>query len=154
MKVAFDTSVIVAAMVEAHPQHARARWWLGPRRKLDRIASWHAYAEAWAVLTALPIEPRVTGEVAAAVLERLGGVLRFVMPRRATYPSAVARCTARGLRSSAVYDALHLVTAEGEAAELFLTFNIEDFARLAEPRGPRILAPPDPPGMPPPPDAP
>jgi hypothetical protein len=55
------------------------------------------------------------------------------------------------LRSGAVYDALHLVTAEVEAAELFLTFHIEDFTRLSEPGGPRIVAPPDPRGMPPPP---
>lgn len=149
MKVALDTSVIVAALVESHPHHRRASWWLRPQRKLDRIASWHAYAEAWAVLTALPIEPRVSGEVAAAVLERARRSVRFVGPRATTYPSAVRRCSARALRSGAIYDALHLVTAEGEAAELFLTFNGEDFVRLAEPEGPRIAAPPDPPGMPP-----
>jgi len=148
VKVALDTSVIVAALVEAHPHHARASWWLRTRRKVERVASWHAYAEAWAVLTALPIEPRVPGEVAAAVLERARRSITFVAPRSATYPAAVARCNARALRSGAVYDALHLVTAEGEAAELFLTFNVEDFVRLAEPRGPRIVAPPEPPGMP------
>jgi predicted nucleic acid-binding protein len=151
VKVALDTSVIVAALVEAHPNHGRASWWLRPRRKLERIASWHAYAEAWAVLTALPIEPRVSGEVAAAVLERARRWVGFVAPRSATYPSAVGRCNARALRSGAVYDALHLVTAEAEAAELFLTFNLEDFTRLSEPGGPRIVAPPDPPGMPSPP---
>jgi predicted nucleic acid-binding protein len=148
VKIALDTSVIVAAVIADHPQHARASWWLRTRRRMERIASWHAYAEAWAVLTALPIEPRVSGEVAAAVLERLRRSVRFVAPRAATYPTAVGRCSAHGLRSGAIYDALHLVTAEGEAAELFLTFNIEDFTRLAEPNGPRIVAPPDPPGMP------
>jgi len=149
VKVAFDTSVIVAAVVEDHPHHARASWWLRKRRKVEGVASWHAYAESWAVLTALPIEPRVTGEVAAAVLERLGRTVRFVSAGRAAYPNAVGRCAARALRSGAVYDALHLVTAEREAADLFLTFNIDDFVRLAEPGGPRIVAPPDPPGMPP-----
>jgi len=147
VKVALDTSVIVAGVIEAHPHHTRAGWWLRAHRNIERIASWHAYAEAWAVLTALPIEPRVSGEVAAAVLQRVRRSLRFVAPRSATYPSAVARCSARGLRSGAVYDALHLVTAEGEAAELFLTFNVQDFTRLTEPTGPRIAAPPDPPGM-------
>lgn len=148
MKVAFDTSVLLAAVVDAHPHHARASWWMRTRRKLVRTASWHAYAEVWAVLTTLPIEPRITGDVASAVLERLRRTVDFVVPRSATYPAAVARCNARGLRSGAVYDALHLVTAETEGADLLLTFNIEDFLRLAEPDGPRILAPPDPPGMP------
>jgi predicted nucleic acid-binding protein len=150
VKVAIDTSVIVAAVVEGHPHHARASWWLRARQNVERIASWHAYAESWAVLTALPIEPRVSGDVAAAVLERVRRSTRFVSARQATYPTAVSRCNARALRSGAVYDALHLVTAEQEAAELFLTFSVEDFLRLAEPGGPRIIAPPDPPGMPPP----
>jgi predicted nucleic acid-binding protein len=148
VKVALDTSVIVAAVIEAHPHHGRASWWLRTRRRIERVASWHAYAETWAVLTAPPIEPRVSGEVAAAVLERVRRSVSFLAPRSGTYPTAVSRCSARALRSGAVYDALHLVTAEGEAAELFLTFHVEDFARLAEPGGPRIVAPPDPPGMP------
>jgi predicted nucleic acid-binding protein len=152
VKVALDTSVLVAAVVEAHPHHVRATWWLRTRRKLERIASWHAYAETWAVLTALPMEPRVSGEVAAAVLERVRRSIGFVAPRSTTYPAAVTRCNARALRSGAVYDALHLVTAEAEDADLFLTFNVADFVRLREPGGPRIVAPPDPPGLPPPPE--
>lgn len=150
MKAALDTSVIIAGVIGDHPHHARARWWLRARRNLERIASWHAYAEAWAVLTALPIEPRVSGEVATAVLDRLRRSIRFVAPRTTTYPAAAGRCNARGLRSGAIYDALHLVTAEAEAADVFLTFNVDDFSRLSEPNGPRIAAPPEPPGMPPP----
>jgi hypothetical protein len=71
-----------------------------------------------------------------------------VAPRAATYPAAVTRCNARSLRSGAVYDALHLITAELESADLLLTFNVGDFARMSEPDGPRIIAPPDPPGLP------
>jgi predicted nucleic acid-binding protein len=148
VKVALDTSVLVAAVLEDHPGHARAAWWLRSEG-VERLATWHAYAEAWAVLTALPMEPRVTGEVAAAVLNRLGRYVRFVAPAASTYPAAVSRCAARSLRSGAVYDALHLVTAEAEAAELLLTYNTADFERMSEPDGPRILAPPDPPGLPP-----
>lgn len=149
MRVALDTSVLVAAVVEDHPQHERATWWLRADEAGERIAAWHAYAETWAVLTVLPMEPRLSGEVAAAVLNRLGRVVRFVAPSPDTYPAAVARCNARSLRSGAVYDALHLVTAEQESADLLLTFNVDDFARLAEPGAPRIVAPPDPPGLPP-----
>lgn len=149
MKVALDTSVIVAAVVQDHPHHARASWWLRTRRRIDRVASWHAYAESWAVLTALPLDPRVSGEVASAVLERVRRSVGFVLPKAGTYPAAAARCSARAVRSGGVYDAIHLVTAEAEGADLLLTFNVDDFMRLREHDGPRILAPPDPPGMPP-----
>lgn len=147
MKVALEASVLVAAVVEDHPHHGRAVWWLRTRTA-RRIACWHAYAETWAVLTNLPIEPRVSSAVARAILERLRRSVDFVAARPASYTTAVERCAARGLRSGAVYDALHLVTAEREAADLLLTFNERDFTRLAEPDGPRILAPPDPPGPP------
>lgn len=151
MRVGLDTSVIVAGVVEAHPEHGRARWWLEPREgpdAPDRVAAWHGYAEAWAVLTVLPLEPRVTGDAAAAVLERVARTVRFVAPDGAVYRTAVARCSGRSLRSGAVYDALHLVTAERESTDLFVTFNTGDFTRLAEPDGPRIVAPPLPPGLP------
>lgn len=151
LKVALDTSVIVAGVVAAHPHHERARWWLAPREgpeAAERLAAWHAYAESWAVLTALPMEPRVTGQVAAAVLDRVGRAVRFVEPVAATYRAAVGRCSGRSLRSGAVYDAVHLVTAERESADVFLTFHVDDFTRLAEPDGPRALVPPDPPGIP------
>lgn len=68
MKVAFDTSVLVAGLVEDDPEHARAVSWLTTDDTMERVAHGHAYAETWSVLTALPIELRVCGEVAAPVL--------------------------------------------------------------------------------------
>jgi predicted nucleic acid-binding protein len=148
MKVAFDTSVIVSALVEEHPAHRRAIWWLRSGESLIRIASWHAFAEAWAVLTAMPLDPPVSGQIALTVLERLRRVLTFVPPRANIYRDAAARCSGLGLRSGAIYDAIHLVTAELESADLLLTYNERDFTRLSGPDSPRILVPPDPPRIP------
>jgi predicted nucleic acid-binding protein len=146
VKVAIDTSVIVPILLTDHLHHLRAIWWVDEARDFDRCASWHAYAESWAVLTAMPIDPRVTGEVARAALERLRTRIDFVPPRAKVYSAAVQRCAQRGVRSGAIYDALHLVSAEAEAADVLLTFNERDFKRLANPTGPRIVVPPDPPG--------
>lgn len=41
-----------------------------------------------------------------------------------------------------MYEALHLVAAEEWGADLFLTFNVEDFKRLGTEEGPRIVVPP------------
>jgi len=73
----------------------------------------------------------------------------LVIRGRLRYPAAVRRCAARGLRSDAVYDALHLVTTDAASADVFLTFDVDDFLRLSEPGGPSIVVPPDPPGLPP-----
>lgn len=141
MTVAFDTSVLVAAIVESHPLHAAAIACLDTRRRTRRIASWHAIAEAWAVLTAMPLDPPVTGELARVVLERLRERIELIVPTARIYSTAVARCVALGQRSGAVFDALHLVTAEAHGADLLLTFNLRDFERLSIAGTPRVASP-------------
>ena len=142
-KLAFDTSVLVAALVEDHPDHSRAAAWLREPKSVARIASAHAFAETWAVLTAMPIEPRISGQVALTALQRLGKIVSFVPPEKTTHAAAAARCSNLGLRSGAIYDALHLVCAESEHATCLLTFNERDFTRLAEASSPRIVVPSD-----------
>jgi hypothetical protein len=67
------------------------------------------------------------------------------MPTLQTYLTAVERCSSRSFRSGAVYDALHLVEAEREGANILLTFNPDDFMRLVDSDHPTIVVPPDPP---------
>ena len=59
MKVAFDTSVLVAATLSTHRYHARAVVWLHsiPAGALEGIVSVHALGELWSVLTKLPVSP-------------------------------------------------------------------------------------------------
>jgi predicted nucleic acid-binding protein len=140
VKVALDTSVLVAAAVEDHPRHSAAISWIRTRRRIERIASWHAFAEAWAVLTVLPVDPPVTGETARLVLDRLGKLVRFVTPTGKIYGAAAARCAAQRMGSGAIFDAIHVVTAEVEGASSILTYDEADFVRLAGPEL-RVLVP-------------
>jgi hypothetical protein len=64
------------------------------------------------------------------------------------YEEALQRCTDRGFASGVVFDALHLVGAELAGVDALVTFNDADFVRLAVPTSPRIVVPPDPPGVP------
>jgi len=149
MKLAFDTSVLVAAMVEPHPLHARALAWIEAvsTRKASGQCSWHAVAECWSVLTRLPLDPTVSPAFAAVAIERL---IKRVRPHElsaAAYREAMRRCSERGLRSGALYDALHLVSAESGKADAFLTFNPADFERLVITGSPAIVVPPDPPAV-------
>lgn len=56
MKVLFDTSVLVAAMVESHPGHRRALPWLQGAKsgRVTFLVTAHTLAELYAVLTRLP----------------------------------------------------------------------------------------------------
>lgn len=64
-KVLFDTSVLVAALVKPHPAHTRAFPWLKKAKsgELTMIVSSHTLAEIYAVLTTLPVSPRITPDI-------------------------------------------------------------------------------------------
>lgn len=143
MRIGFDTSVLVAGLVEAHPEFPRSALWLdaADRGEIEVIWTTHAYAETWSALTRLPLADRLDPEV---VNEILASLIRIRAPHPVAlgdYQAAAARCAAAGVRSGAIFDALHLVVAERVGAQAFLTLNVKDFLRLA-PRVP-VMAPPE-----------
>jgi predicted nucleic acid-binding protein len=147
MRLAFDTSVLVAALVEPHPLHQRALPWIEAvkARRASGECSVHALAETWSVLTRLPIDPVISPAMAAVAVERLADVLQTVEIDANTYWLAIHRCSDRGLRSGALFDGLHLVTAEVNGADALVTFNPGDFHRLVTAESPEIVVPPEPP---------
>jgi predicted nucleic acid-binding protein len=140
---AFDTSVLVPGLVGAHPLHERSRRWLAAARSgaITGIMSWHAVAEAWSVLTRLPLEPAISGEAAQRLLESVRAFITPVEPDASVYTRAIALCAARGFRSGAVFDAIHLATAEVQGADAILTWNRYDFERLTSGGSPRVASP-------------
>ena len=70
MKVLFDTSVIVAGLVEAHPNHGRAFRWVKQAivGKFELVVASHTIAESYAVLSSLPVKPRISPLVARKLL--------------------------------------------------------------------------------------
>lgn len=147
MKVAFDTSVIVAASLEIHPFHPRAICWVeaASAKKLQGLVSWHGIAETWSVLTRFPVDNSANGAIAERMIDRLLERLRPLPVSAKAYRYALRRCSDRALRSGAIFDALHLVSAEIAGADIFLTLNSGDFERLRLAKSPRIVTPPDPP---------
>ena len=149
MKVAFDTSVLVAALVSSHRHHAHAIVWLSAVSEgaLDGVVSVHALSELWSVLTKLPVSPPISPTTAR---EAIGDILaRFetVSLTVQIQAEAIERCASKGLRSGAIFDAIHLATAEAAGAGALLTFNERDFTRLSVAASPRIMVPPNPPAI-------
>jgi predicted nucleic acid-binding protein len=149
MKVAFDTSVLVAAVLSSHRDHERAVAWLSAvsAGQLDGVVGVHVLGELWSVLTKLPVSPPISPRMAR---EAVNDVLNRFEAKPLTvqiYREAIDRCTSKGLRSGAIFDALHLATAEAAGAEALLTFNERDFVRLSVAESPPIVVPPDPPAI-------
>lgn len=147
MRIAFDTSVLVAALIEPHPHHLRAVGWLeeAATQRLSGECTWHAIAETWSVLTRLPLQPPVSPTMADAAVTRVLERIEAVTIDGAVYRRAMRRCSDQGMRSGALFDALHLVSAEVREVGGLVTFNRGDFERLVTDLSPPIIVPPDPP---------
>ena len=149
MKVLADTSVLVAALVASHPHHARARVWLqaAHEKRLDLGLTVHAIAESYSVLTRIPFPAKFSATQAKQALEEIAKIAHVIAADAPLYFATVERCEGLGLVSGAIFDALHVVSAERWGADAVLTFNERDFVRLSLSTSPRVIIPPDPPAV-------
>ena len=143
MRVLFDTSVLVPAVVGQLPNHEAA---------LDALLSYtdgahagycstHALAECYATLTAMPLRRRVLpAEARQLVEESILERVTAVPLTRDDYIDAVRRVSHGGFASGVVYDALHVRCAERIPVDRILTCNVADFERL-RPAGIVIMTP-------------
>jgi predicted nucleic acid-binding protein len=149
VRVAFDTSVLVAGLIVTHQHHARALPWLHAVAlgSLQGVVDAHTLGEVWSVLTKLPVSPPIDGRAARTSVLHIRERFEVVTLPTDVYLAAIERCATKGLRSGAVFDAVHLAAAEASGVQALVTFNVSDFARLATPASPTIVAPPDPPAV-------
>ena len=62
MRIFFDTSVLVPALVDSHPNHERVFPWLSRVIKGDVVGviTTHSLAELYSILTTIPVNRKVT----------------------------------------------------------------------------------------------
>jgi predicted nucleic acid-binding protein len=144
MKTLFDTSVIIAALVEAHPMHQRAFPWLKQAKANDfeLIVAGHTVAELYAVLSTLPTKPRITPTVAWRLIhENIEVVAKIISLTAAEYSSVIKKISEMGLAGGITYDALITKVAEKSKVEQLLTLNPDHFKRVW-PEGEKIIVSP------------
>jgi predicted nucleic acid-binding protein len=120
-------------MVEAHPAHGRCWPWLdrAKRHEVHASVAAHSLAEAYAVLTTLPLRPRIPPVSAARLLrENLASALRLVALTQREYWAIVLDASIRGLSGGVVYDALIARAAAKARADVVVTLNPSDFQRV------------------------
>ena len=134
MKACFDTSALVAALLQQHPYHAQAfpRLLAVHQGKLRGVMTTHGLAELFATLTALPLKPRLPPADVQRMIQHSVLVHFKVIPLTAkNYADALALTVLQGLSSGAIYDALHLVGARSSGCDVLFTFNLRHFRALA-----------------------
>lgn len=133
MTKAFGTSVLVAALSRSHEGHDVARLHLAEvlRGEDNMVVSTHAFAETYATLTVLPVRPRITpGQAQHLIRNNVQEPATIVDLDADDYMTVIGRMTELGLESGAIYDGLHVRSAEKAEADALLTFNGRDFRRM------------------------
>jgi len=134
VEIFFDTTILVAASEHSHPHYTQARpALLRVARGQDKgFIGAHSIAEVYAVLTRLPVQPRVHPvEAARIIIENILTHFEVVTVDQEDYLEALETVANAGWIGAKIYDALLLRCAAKCEAERIYTFNLEDFRQLA-----------------------
>ena len=134
MMIGVDSSVIIAAVHANHPRHGIAiRWMVDALARDALVACHHSILEAYAVLTSLPGDLRVTPPEARDLLETtvMGTMTVAGFHPESIWPTLadLVRMPAAGGRS---YDAFVARVLRAHGAQAVATFNGKHFTGLVD----------------------
>jgi predicted nucleic acid-binding protein len=126
----FDTSVLVAALVQGEPIHAACLRELA--NVTGAITSTHTIGEVFATLTSgrLPVQ-FTPADAERAIQANIVRTFQIVPFSAADYVASVAACGKVGARGGGFYDVLHLQAARMAKADEILTLNERHFKTFA-----------------------
>jgi predicted nucleic acid-binding protein len=120
-----DTSTLVGAVLEEHPEHSACRSALG---QPDPFTNAHALAETFATLTGFY---KVPTEAATELTLGLQGTIAVEPLAIADYETAISEARKRGVMGGGIYDSLHATFARRKGARRVVTRNPSHFAHVA-----------------------
>ncbi len=129
-------------MVEGHPSHSVALPWLQRIKADTGLVAAHTLAEVYAILTRLPISPRIPPAMALRLIQ--SNVLdrcKVVALSGDDYETLLQHVAGLGIAGGAVYDALLLHTAWVAGVDQVITLNAHDFRRVYPALADKIVAP-------------
>ncbi len=133
MRVFVDTSFLIPAFVEEHPNHQRTLPWIRKILRKNVVAglSSHSIAEAYSVLTTIPVLPRISPSAANQMISKnLLSRFDIIELTSDDYCQAIRLAGERELTGGVIFDVLIGIGFERFNADVLLTFNIRDFIRI------------------------
>ena len=130
MKVLYDTSIIVAGVIEAHERHVDAHKHLNrrPTEHYQICVAAHTLAEAYATLTRLPRNLRLSPqETFALIQESVIDAFDIVGLDNEDYVSILRRLSSAGLSGGITYDALLIQAGVKANVDHIFTLNARHF---------------------------
>jgi predicted nucleic acid-binding protein len=134
MKIFFDTSVLIASVVQEHESHERAFLVLDRVQsgRDEGVISGHSLAEMYGVLTKLPAPMRHSPEQALlSIEENVVKYFKFTWLTDGDYKALIRDAAVAGIQGGTVYDALLLKCAEKAKTEKVFTLNLRHFQNIA-----------------------
>lgn len=134
MKVLFDTSVLVAALIINHPKHSVCFSWLksAESRNIQSFISTHSLAETYSVITRLPMQSRITPEQAQIIILDISQYLEAIPLLSKDYQTVIAQMANLNLTGGGIFDALIAQAAIKAKVNILLTLNPNHFTRLGD----------------------
>ncbi len=144
MRVMLDTSVAVAGLLSGHPFHEASVAWLSAAKagSFEFIFSGHSLAELYAVLTRLPMQPRMTPDTAGKLIrEGILSCARIEVLGGEDYVSVIGEMIKDRKTGGVVYDAIIAKVAQLSQVDILITLNVSDFRRVWPDGAARIVPP-------------
>ncbi|WP_233787976.1 type II toxin-antitoxin system VapC family toxin [Dulcicalothrix desertica] len=130
----FDSSVIVAALVVSHQSHSACVQRLNQalQQNIQGVISTHSLAEIYSVMTRLPIQPKISPQLAQKQLTANLKNFEFVPLLVEDYQAAIAQMVSLNIPGGGIFDALIAQAALKANVDQLLTLNPKHFTRLNE----------------------
>ncbi len=144
-KFLFDTSTLVAALVEYHPKQILALPRLQRVKKnIDKgVVSAHSLAELYNILTIFPAKPRRISpqEAQQLIQQNILDVFEVITLYEQDYMSVINHLSESGIVGGIIYDALILKAAIKANVDYVVTLNEKDFKRVYPDFADKIISP-------------
>jgi predicted nucleic acid-binding protein len=130
VKLFFDTSVLVAALLPDHPHHARSFPVFASATRKQAAFAAHSLAEAYSTFTRYPGKERMSAEAASLVVQEIEHRFALVWLGGDEYCTAVRRMAQTGIVGGTVHDGLVAACALKAGAQHLYTWNVRHFDLL------------------------
>ncbi|HZY71919.1 MAG TPA: PIN domain-containing protein [Edaphobacter sp.] len=137
----FDTNILTAASITAHPDHQVCNERLGQIRKAGAACAAHSLAEAYSTFTRMPMPYRVSPSDALRIVQHTSETCTLVSLTAVETLRTIREIAERGLGGGLIYDALLLACARKIGAKRIYTNNQKHFRRIAPDLASRIFEP-------------
>lgn len=141
MRRFFDTTVLVAAVLEEHEHHERSFAALSTANSSSAFCAAHNLLEVYATLTRYPGKQRLSAGQALLALSAIENQLTVVALEAKDYLAAIRRFAALGITGGTIYDGLIAASALKSKADVIYTWNTGHFMLLGDEVARRVRTP-------------